>query len=72
MTATKTETCYGWDGWNKVVLRFQTEYQRGLWISNGHPEFPEDRQELDASHYLVRRVKTWTFDDGRGIHVGTP
>lgn len=68
---TQSEVCYGWDAYEKVVLRFATDYQRSLWISNGHPEFPEDRQEVDESHYLVRRVKTWT-PDPRGIDVGTP
>jgi hypothetical protein len=66
-----SEVCYGWDAHNKQVLRFQTEYQRSLWIKNGHPDYPEDRQELDPAHYLVRRMTGWEFDAGRGIHIGT-
>jgi hypothetical protein len=66
-----TEACYGWDGFNKVVIRFRTEYQRDLWIKNSHPEFPEDRQYIDEAHYMVRRVKTWTPDQ-RGFDIGTP
>jgi hypothetical protein len=68
----KDETCYGWDALQKVVIRFVSTYQRNLWIDNGHPEFPEDRQTLDATHNLVRRVKTWTYDQGRGFDIGTP
>lgn len=63
--------CYGWDAFNKKVFRFISPYQRMLWIKNGHPEFPEDRQELDGDHYLVRKIKTWSFN-GQGFEEGQP